>query len=131
MIRDVLSGNLDSLVQINVYRSVKRSTRLRTPEMLGGLVRRQSVFSATSDLPLNRQRAFIQVQQIIVAGDRYLHSRAALVTDSMRKTRPIGSTGGTHPCFVIRDLPIQRLDIAVECHDHDYDQDQDKEYDDG
>jgi len=65
-----------------------------------------------------------------VAGDRHLHPRAVLVTDSMQKVHPISSTGGTHPCYVRWDLPVQRLDIAVECHNHDYDQDQDKEYDD-
>lgn len=66
--RGVLSGNLDSPIHINVHRSVKWSTRRRSAEKLRGLIRGQSIVSATTDLPHNRQRAFTQVQLIVVAG---------------------------------------------------------------
>ena len=38
----------------------------------------------------------------------------------------ISITGGTHPCYFVRNSPVQRPDVTVEHQDRDYDQGQAK-----
>jgi hypothetical protein len=67
-----------------------------------------------------------------MASDDNLHSYAVSATVSGREV-DVTSTSirGTYPRGIIWDLPVKRLDIAVECQDHGDDQDQDKDDDYG